>query len=90
LPCSAIAFFNLRLLSKIPSLRLFISNKAELDELFTRLNELMPEAVEIGKLRQEGLSDEAIGKIIGIKRTTFLSRLKKAKEQLAAEYPDLF
>ena len=58
--------------------------------LFDRLNDLMPEAVRIGKLRQQGLSDEAIAKVIGIKRTTFLSRLKKAKEQLAAEFPDRF
>ena len=50
----------------------------------------MPEAVQIGKLRQQGMSDEAIAKIIGVKRTTFLSRLKKAKEQLAAEFPDRF
>ena len=67
-----------------------ICDKAELDQLFDRLNDLMPEAVRIGKLRQQGLSDEAIAKVIGIKRTTFLSRLKKAKEQLAAEFPDRF
>lgn len=73
-----------------PSIEEIICDKAELDQLFVRLNELMPEAIEIGKLRQDGLSDEAIAEIIGIKRTTFLSRLKKAKEQLAAEFPDRF
>ena len=67
-----------------------ICDKAELDQLFDRLNDLMPEAVQIGMLRQQGLSDEAIAKVIGIKRTTFLSRLKKAKKQLATDYPDLF
>lgn len=61
------------------SIEEIICDKAELDQLFARLNELMPEAVEIGKLRQDGLSDEAIAEMIGIKRTTFLSRLKKAK-----------
>ena len=65
-------------------------DKAELDQLFDRLNDLMPEAVKIGELRQEGLSDEAIAEIIGIKRTTFLSRLKKVKNQLATEYPEFF
>ena len=50
----------------------------------------MPEATRIGSLRQEGFSDEAIAKVIGIKRTTFLSRLKKAKEQLTTEFPDCF
>lgn len=73
-----------------PSIEEIICDKAELDQLFARLNELMPEAVQIGQLRQDGLSDEAIAEIIGIKRTTFLSRLKKAKEQLAAEFPDRF
>jgi len=73
-----------------PTIESVICDKAELDQLFFRLNELMPEAVEIGKLCQDGLSDEAIAEMIGIKRTTFLSRLKKAKEQLAAEFPDHF
>ena len=73
-----------------PSIEEVICDKAELDQLFDRLNELMPEAVKIGQLRQEGLSDEAITKIIGIKRTTFRSRLEKAKAQLAAEFPDRF
>ena len=54
-----------------------ICDKAELDQLFDRLNDLMPEAVEIGRLRQKGLTDEAIAKIVGIKRTTFRSRLEK-------------
>lgn len=73
-----------------PSIEEIICDKAELDQLFVRLNELMPEAVQIGILRQDGLSDEAIAEIIGIKRTTFLSRLKKAMEQLATEFPDRF
>ena len=73
-----------------PSIEEVICDKAELDQLFDRLNDLMPEAVQIGKLRQKGMSDEAIAKIIGIKRTTFRSRLEKAKAQLAAEFPDRF
>lgn len=79
-----------KLADPAPSIEEIICDKAELDQLFARLNELMPEAVEIGRLRQDGLSDEAIAEMIGIKRTTFLSRLKKAKEQLAAEFPDRF
>ena len=50
----------------------------------------MPEAVQIGKFRQEKLTDEEIAKVIGIKRTTFRSRLEKAKAQLASEFPDRF
>lgn len=67
-----------------------VCDKASLDQLFSRLNELMPEAIQIGQYRQQGLSDEVIAKLIGIKRTTFRSRLEKAKAQLASEYPDFF
>ena len=67
-----------------------ICDKAELDQLFKRLNEIMPEAAEIGRLRMKKLSDETIAEIIGIKRTTFLSRLKKATEKLSAEFPERF
>lgn len=67
-----------------------LAEKAELGQLFKHLQELMPEAKHIGELRDEGLSDEAIADIIGIKRTTFLSSLKKAKEKLCEEFPDWF
>ena len=73
-----------------PSIEEVICDKAELDQLFDRLNELMPEAVQIGKLRQEKLTDEEIAKVVGIKRTTFRSRLEKAKAQLSFEFPDRF
>mgnify|MGYP001122774993 CR=1 FL=1 len=61
-----------------------------MDHLFKRLADMMPEAENIGKLRLQGLSDEAIAKKIGIPRTTFLSRIKAAKKQLEKEYPDFF
>lgn len=67
-----------------------ICDKILLGQLFRRLNELMPEAIRIGQLRQEGLSDKEIAEMIGIKRTTYLSRLKKAKQQLSEEFPDFF
>ena len=79
-----------RLCDPSPSIESIVTDKVELDRLFARLNELMPEAIEIGKLRQQGLSDSAIADALGIKRTTFLSRLKKAKDLLADEYPDFF
>ena len=73
-----------------PLIEEVLSEKAELDQLFSRLQELMPEAKQIGELREKGLSDEAIAKIIGIKRTTFRSRLDKAQETLSKEFPDWF
>lgn len=79
-----------RLCDPSPSIESIVTDKVELDRLFARLNELMPEAIEIGKLRQQGLPDSAIADALGIKRTTFLSRLKKVKALLADEYPDFF
>ena len=78
------------LVDPAPSIESVLCDKAELDQLFARLNELMPEAQDIGKLRQKGLTDDAIAKVIGIKRATFRSRLEKVKKQLASEYPDRF
>lgn len=66
------------------------ADRIVLEQLFKRLAELMPEAENIGRLRMQGLSDEAIAKKIGIPRTTFLSRIKAAKKQLEKEYPDFF
>lgn len=73
-----------------PSIESILCDKAELDQLIARLDELMPEARKIGRLRLKGLTDEAIAEVIGIKRTTFRSRIEKAKKQLASEYPDRF
>ena len=73
-----------------PSIEDVLCDKAELDQLLARLDELMPEARKIGRLRLKGLTDEAIAEVIGIKRTTFRSRIEKAKKQLAPEYPDRF
>lgn len=67
-----------------------VTDQIMLDMLFTRLGEIVPEAHRIGDLRLAGLSDVEIADEIGIPRTTFLYRLKKAKELLQNEYPDLF
>ena len=72
---------------------LFVSamcDREELSQLLARLDELMPEAREIGRLRQKGWTDEAIANALKVKRTTFLSRLKKVQETLASEFPDCF
>lgn len=73
-----------------PSIEEVVTDQIMLDMLFQRLAEIIPEARCIGDLRMAGLSDGEIADKIGIPRTTFLSRLKKAKEILQREYPDLF
>ncbi len=64
-----------------PSIEEIIFDKAELDQLFYRLNELIPEAICIEQLHHNGLFNEVIAEIISIKHIIFLSRLKKVKEQ---------
>lgn len=50
----------------------------------------MLEASEIGKLRLKGMKDEDIANAIGIKRTTFRSRIDKAHAKLREEYGEDF
>ena len=67
-----------------------ILDKILMKQLIKRLEELMPEAVEIGKLRMNGVKDDDIAEIIGIKRTTFRSRLDKAAKKLRDEFGKYF
>ena len=47
--------------------------------------DLYPEAITIGELRMKGKTDTEIAAIIGVNRTTFRSRLEKAKKQIYEE-----
>ena len=67
-----------------------VTDQIILTELIRRLGEIMPEARHIGELRLEGLTDTEIADVIGIPRTTFLSRIKKVAEAIKREHPDLF
>ena len=78
-----------RLTDPTASIEDVVTDQIMLDMLFQRLAEIMPEASYIGDLRMAGLSDAEIAGKIGVPHTTFLSSLKKAKEILQREYPDL-
>ena len=67
-----------------------VADEQEFSRLFTRITELMPEAIEIGTFREQGLSDRQIEAKIGIGRKTFAYRLKKVKETLQKEFPEFF
>lgn len=67
-----------------------VSDTDEMKRLLQRLSELMPEAIEIGKLREEGLSEDVISEKIGIGRKTYGYRLKKVKNILKKEFPEFF
>lgn len=62
----------------------------QLESLFNRLIELMPQAIEIGKLRLEGMSDRQISNVIGVNRQTFEYRINKVKETLKKEFSEFF
>ena len=66
------------------------ADKTELQRLFARINEIMPEAITIGYLREGGLTDTQISHSLGIRQNTMLYRLKRAKAILREEFPDFF
>jgi len=67
-----------------------VADGQELSRLFARIVELMPQAIEIGNMRQMGMSDTSISAEIGIPRKTFTDRIKKTAEVLKKEFPDFF
>ena len=67
-----------------------VADGQEFSRLFARITELMPEAIEIGTLRQLGMSDTLIADKVGIHRNTFFYRLKKVAEVLKKEFPEIF
>ena len=67
-----------------------VADTIELQLLFKRLAEIMPQALEIGRLRQQGLSEDAIAAQIGTGRKTYAYRLKKAADILKIEFPEFF
>lgn len=67
-----------------------VADTERLTQLFLELNELMPQAIEIGKLREQGLSEDAIAERIGVGRKTYAYRLKKVKSILEEEFSEFF
>ena len=67
-----------------------IAERSEMQAVLARLCEIMPKAVTIGRLREQGSSDTDISKEIGVPRKTFTDQLKKARDILKKEFPELF
>jgi hypothetical protein len=67
-----------------------VSDSIRFHQLLGRINELMPQAVQIGQLRQLGYTEEAIAAEIGVGRKTYAYRLKKLKAALESEFPEFF
>ena len=73
-----------------PLIEELITDSSVFEQLFKRLHELMPEAIEIGQMRLSGKSDLYIATQLGVRNTTFRSRIDRAKKILATEFPELF
>lgn len=73
-----------------PSNEDIVTDAMYMRQLLARLNEVMPQALEIGRLRQLGLSEDAIADEIGTGRKTYAYRIKKAAELLKKEFPEFF
>lgn len=73
-----------------PPVEDYVTEANEFKEALQMLTEIMPDAIKIGVLREQGLSDSDIAREIGIPRTTLLYQLKKAKELLKSDFPEIF
>ena len=50
----------------------------------------MPQAIEIGVLRQNGLTERKIEQQTGVPRKTTADRIKRLKKILEKEFPEYF
>lgn len=73
-----------------PPIEEIVSAAVDFKRILSRINEIMPEALEIGALRQKGLNDSTIEKEIGIGRKTYAYRIKKLFETIKKEFPEFF
>ena len=78
------------LVDTVPLVEDIVVNEIELKRIISRINEIMPEAITIGKLRQQGNSERTIEKTIGIGRKTYAYRIKKLFNLIKKEFPDFF
>lgn len=72
-----------------PNIEDIVADFDELSGLLRDLAQIMPEAIKVGVLREQGFTESAIAAELGIPRTTLRSRLAKVREQLAEQYPDV-
>lgn len=82
-------FFN-QVSDASPIAEEMVNDAEELSILFARLEKLIPQARQIARMKSEGMTVEQISGVIGIPRTTLLSRMKKAAEILSHEFPERF
>ena len=67
-----------------------VTDQLLLQKLLLRLQELCPEAVDVGQQKLTGLSERSSLEALCITRTSFRRHLKAAKETLREEFGDIF
>lgn len=77
------------LLDDGPTLAELVADADQVRHLLNQIRELMPEAIHVGEMRLNGLSDAVIADVIGIPRTTLLYRLKKLRQVLDYEVSEV-
>lgn len=73
-----------------PLISEIITNKDQLNQLFRRLKEVMPDALLVGPMRMQGQTDTEISKFLNVKQNTLFYRLKRAREIIEKEFPEFF
>lgn len=73
-----------------PLISEIITNKDQLNQLFRRLKEVMPDALLVGQMRMQGQTDTEISKFLNVKQNTLFYRLKRAREIIEKEFPEFF
>lgn len=64
------------------------ADSEESKEILKRVCELMPELIEIGKLRMQGYTNAKVADMLGTKRSTLDSRIAKIRNIIRMEFPD--
>ena len=67
-----------------------VTNDMVYPQVLERLKQLLPEALDIGRLRMAGYTETEAAEILGIARVTYRYRVRRAKRILADEFPNVF
>ena len=67
-----------------------VADVDQMQQLLDQIRAIMPEAIELGRMRMDGQSDAVIAEALGIPRTTLLYRLKKLRKALDSEMSEIF
>ena len=67
-----------------------VTNETVYPQVLERLKQLLPEALEVGRLRMAGYTETEAAEILGIQRVTYRYRVRRTKQILADEFPNVF